>query len=138
MTTMKLSPLVSVLAVALAACGGAATTAPSATPTSSPTATTAPATPAPATPSLTAATSPSGKAWTVASTSKATVSVREQLVSLSLPSDAVLVATGAAGAFQLNTDGTFTADSKISFDLNTLASDQRDRDNFIKQDTLQV
>jgi polyisoprenoid-binding protein YceI len=72
----------------------------------------------------------------VGSTSKAVVSVREQLVGLALPNDAVLTATGGAGAFTLNADGTFSPDSKITFDLTTLSSDSRDRDNFIKNDTL--
>jgi len=66
------------------------------------------------------------------------VRVREQLVGVNLPSDAVLVATGATGTFVLQDDGTFSPDSKITFDVTTLASDQRDRDNFIKQDTLAV
>ena len=76
--------------------------------------------------------------WSVGDTSKATVRVREQLVGVSAPSDAVLVATGATGSFTLNVDGTFTSDSKISFDLTTLTSDQRDRDRFIKMDTLRT
>jgi polyisoprenoid-binding protein YceI len=66
------------------------------------------------------------------------VSVREQLVGVSLPSDAVLVATGASGSFAVNADGTFSADSKITFDLTTLTSDQRNRDDFVKMDTLAV
>ena len=113
-------------AIALAACGGAATvttTSPTATASASPT---------------TAPTTASGRAWTLTAASKATVSVREQLVGVSLPSDAVLTATGGTGTFQLNADGTFSGDSKITFDMSTLASDNRDRDNFIKQDTLQV
>jgi polyisoprenoid-binding protein YceI len=69
---------------------------------------------------------------------KATVRVREQLVGVSLPSDAVLTATGAKGTFELNSDGTFSTGSKITIDMTTLSSDQRDRDNFIKQDTLAV
>ena len=113
----------------LAACGGAAgpsaTVAPTATPT------TAVATAAP-TPSAATGT------WTVSSTSKATVSVREKLVGVNLPSDAVLVATGATGTFALKDDGTFSSDSKISFDLTTLASDNRNRDDFIKRDTLET
>jgi polyisoprenoid-binding protein YceI len=109
-----------------AACGGSAT--PSvATATPTPTAADS-ATPAPA----------SGAAWTVTDKSKATISVREQLVGVSLPSDAVLTATGAKGSFTLNTDGTFASGSKITFDLTTLSSDERDRDNFIKNDTLAV
>lgn len=112
----------------VAACGGAATPdaasatpTPTATPVDSPTAATA-----------------SGSAWTVSDKSKATIRVREQLVGVSLPSDAVLTATGAKGSFTLNSDGTFASGSKITFDLTTLASDERDRDNFIKNDTLRV
>jgi polyisoprenoid-binding protein YceI len=112
-----------------AACGGSATTSDaSATPSASATATTATATAATA----------SGAAWMVTDKSKATIRVREQLVGVSLPSDAVLTATGAKGSFTLNSDGTFASGSKITFDLTTLASDERDRDNFIKNDTLQV
>ncbi|HYR92777.1 MAG TPA: YceI family protein [Methylomirabilota bacterium] len=119
----------------LAACGGSAslaTASPSAPATIAPTA--APATSAPATPTPTAA----GAGWTVTAASKAVVSVREQLVGVSLPSDAVLTATGATGTFKPNADGTFSADSKITFDVTTLASDNRDRDNFVKMDTLQT
>ena len=90
----------------LAACGGAA--APSAT----------------ATPTTAAATAARRRrrhagakrerrdrehTWTVSDTSKATVSVREQLVGVNLPSDAVLVAKGATGTFVLNGDGTFSS-----------------------------
>src|ERR671936_844778 len=77
------------------ACGGAATVAtpsPSATPTS--------------TPSPTATAAASAAAWTVSDKSKATVRVREQLVGVNLPSDAVLTATGAKGSFELAPDGT--------------------------------
>jgi polyisoprenoid-binding protein YceI len=96
-----------------------------------------------ATPTATPADSPttatsSSAAWTVSDKSKATIRVREQLVGVSLPSDAVLTATGAKGSFALNPDGTFASGSKITFDLSTLASDERDRDNFIKNDTLRV
>lgn len=117
----------------VAACGGAAAPAQSSAPAAPSAAATG--TPASASPGTTSA---KGSAWTIASASKATVSVREQLVGVSLPSDAVLTATGVTGAFGLNADGTFTSDSKISIDLTTLASDQRDRDNFIKNSTLQV
>jgi polyisoprenoid-binding protein YceI len=118
----------------LAACGGAA--APSATTQPTATATVATAT---ATPSATAGTTAATTGtWKVSNTSKATVRVREQLVGVNLPSDAVLVATGATGTFLLNGDGSFSSASKISFDMTTLASDHRDRDNFVKNDTLQV
>jgi polyisoprenoid-binding protein YceI len=119
----------------LAACGGAAN------PPSASTAATAAVTTAtpPSSPSASAATSAATTGtWTVSDTSKTTVRVREQLVGVNLPSDAVLVATGATGTFVLKDDGTFSSDSKITFDVTTLASDQRDRDNFVKMDTLQI
>ena len=120
----------------LAACGGAAV-APSATPAPTTVAATATPTPTAAT-SATSVTAVTTGTWTITDTSKATVRVREQLVGVNLPSDAVLVATGATGTFVLKDDGTFSSDSKITFDLTTLASDQRDRDNFVKMDTLQT
>lgn len=117
-------------ALLLGACGGAASVA---TPTPARTATAAPAT------ATAASTAPAGSSvWAVGPASKAIVSVREQLVGVSLPNDAVLTAAGGRGAFTLKADGTFTPESKISFDLTTLASDSRDRDNFIKSGTLQT
>ena len=112
----------------VAACGGSATVeTPTATPTATTTAT-----------ATAASTTASAGTWTVTDKSKATIRVREQLVGVSLPSDAILTATGAKGSFELNADGTFESGSKITFDLTTLTSDERDRDNFIKNDTLQV
>ena len=119
----------------LGACGGAVAPSSTATPTVAATTAVASATPVP---SASAATVVSTNAWTVSDTSKATVSVREQLVGVNLPSDAVLVAKGATGTFALKDDGTFSSDSKITFDLTTLASDSRDRDNFVKNDTIQT
>ena len=112
--------------ILVAACGGSATVSTeSPTPTATATATAA-------------ATTVSAGAWTVTDKSKATISVREQLAGFSLPSDAVLTATGAKGSFELNSDGTFASGSKITFALSTLSSDESQRDNFIKNDTLQV
>ncbi len=117
-------------AMLAAACGGSATVSTlSPTPTATTTATAA---------ATTAGTTESAATWTVTDKSKATIRVREQLVGVSLPSDAVLTATGAKGSFDLHADGTFTSASKITFDLTTLSSDERDRDNFVKRDTLQV
>jgi polyisoprenoid-binding protein YceI len=117
----------------LGACGGAAT--PSATTTPTATATAATVTPTPSTAATAAAATGT---WTVSNASKTTVRVREQLVGVNLPSDAVLVAKGATGTFALNGDGTFSSASKISFDLTTLESDNRNRDDFVKSDTLQT
>jgi polyisoprenoid-binding protein YceI len=124
--------------VLLAACGGAGTS-PTATTTPTARATAAAATTAAATAaSPSAVTGTASATWTVSDASKSTVRVREQLVGVNLPSDAVLVAKGATGAFVLKDDGTFSTDSKITFDLTTLASDQPNRDNFVKNDTLGV
>ena len=118
------------LGLTLVACGGAAV-APSPSPSATATANSTPS-PTPA------ASTASPGVWTITSDSKATVSVREQLVGLSLPSDAILVANGATGSFTVNADGTFSTDSKISFDLTTLKSDQSQRDSFVKQSVLQT
>jgi polyisoprenoid-binding protein YceI len=116
-----------IVALVAAACGGAGSVAVD--PTAAPTA---------AAPSTAAGTAipTSALAWTVSDKSKAVVSVREQLVGVNLPSDAVLTATGAKGTFSVNADGTFASGSKITFDLTTLSSDQSQRDSFVKQDTL--
>jgi len=117
----------------MAACGGAT---PASSTTATPTAAATTSTPAPTETATATMTTAATGTWTVSDTSKATVRVREQLVGVNLPSDAVLVATGATGTFLLKDDGTFSSDSNISFDLTTLASDQRQRDDFVKMDTL--
>lgn len=124
----RLLALLAGAAIVLGACGSAAAPVP------------APATAAATTPAPTASAAPvsAGGVWTVGSTSKATAQVREQLVNVPATSDAVLVATGAKGTFGLKPDGAFSADSKISFDLTTLASDSRNRDDYVKQSTLAV
>jgi len=114
----------------VAVCGGSATVS---TPTPTATATSAATVSATATAAIASA-----GAWTVTDKSKATIRVREQLVGVSLPSDAVLTAIGAKGSFELNSDGTFESGSRITIGLTTLSSDERNRDSFIKQDTLQV
>jgi polyisoprenoid-binding protein YceI len=114
-------------AMLVAACGGSpAALTPTVTPTATPT----------QAPAATSASSAS--TWTISDKSKATIRVREQLVGVSLPSDAVLTATGAKGSFTLNQDGTFASGSKITFEISTLSSDERNRDDFVKRDTLQV
>lgn len=133
----------------LAACGGStalATAAPgiaapataSAAVASVPTATSTVTSGSASTIAPTSTAAAAGASWVVGVGSKAVVSVREQLVGVSLPSDAVLTATGGAGTFALSADGTFRAGSKISFDLTTLASDNTNRDSFVKQSTLQT
>ena len=122
-------------ALLIGACGGSAALE-TATPAPTAAATQAASTPVTSAAATTSTSNVAASTWTIGSASKAVVSVREQLVGVSLPSDAVLTATGGAGTFSLKTDGSFSNDSKITFDLTTLSSDSRDRDNFVKQDTL--
>src|SRR5207302_3004659 len=75
---------------------------------------------------------------TVASSSKTTIRVREVLAQVRLPGDATLSATGMTGSFTLKPDGTFTDASKITTDITTLRSDQSQRDQFVKDNTLQT
>ena len=125
---------VAVLALVLllqAGCGGAASPSPSAAVvTSAPT----------ASPVVTATTAPRTNAitWNVDPSSKATIKVREQLVRLPSPIDALINITGAQGAFTLNPDGTFASNSKISVDMTTVTTDDRQRTDSIRRDPLEV
>ena len=76
--------------------------------------------------------------FTVDSSSKTTVRVREVLAQIRAPGDAVLTATGMKGTFTLNTDGSFTSASKITTDFTTLKSDESRRDDFIKENPLET
>lgn len=126
----------------LASCGGTARpveapTSPSPAPT---TPATAPAATAPATTATaTTAPTPSGAlSFTVATGSKATVRVREQLANFPAPSDAVLETSSVNGSFILNPDGTFASGSKIDVDLRTISSDSGQRDGYLHRTTLQT
>jgi polyisoprenoid-binding protein YceI len=112
------------------ACGGAASPSPTppAAATSTPTATAA----------VTTTSQPSAITWTIDPASKATVRVREQLVRLPAPIDAIITITGAQGGFTLNPDGTFGSDSKISVDMTTITTDDRQRTDSIRRDPLEV
>lgn len=118
--------------LALTACGGGGIPAALASPTPTPAPTPSP-TPSPAAAPSAAAGSP---AFTVKDGSKAIVRVTEQLADRQNLSDAVLTSDKMTGEFTLQPDGTFAASSKIVVDLTALSSDSRQRDNFIKQDTL--
>jgi polyisoprenoid-binding protein YceI len=122
--------LVLVLSVA---CGGAASPSPSAAvvtvaPTASPAPTAVPTT-APQANAIT---------WTVDASSKATIRVREQLVRLPSPIDALITIGGAQGGFTLNPDGTFAPNSKLSVDMTTITTDDRQRTDSIRRDPLEV
>jgi polyisoprenoid-binding protein YceI len=69
--------------------------------------------------------------------STASYKVREQLASLSLPSDAIGKTTTVSGSVTINADGSIaSSNSKFTVDLSTLVSDQSMRDGFIKRSTL--
>ena len=107
-----------------------ATTVP--VPTTAPAATTGPAPAAPA-----AASAPI--TFEVTQGSKAIFRVREQLAGRQLPNDAVGTTSDVTGQLALRPDGAVVQDaSKITVNLRTLATDNRQRDGFIKDNTLQV
>jgi polyisoprenoid-binding protein YceI len=116
--------------ILLTACSGAAapatvqTNVPTATPTATAVVTTAP--------------QANAITWTVDGTSKATIRVREQLARLPAPNDAIITITGAEGGFTLNPDGTFASGSKISLDMTTVTTDDRQRTDSIKRDPLEI
>jgi polyisoprenoid-binding protein YceI len=64
--------------------------------------------------------------------------VREQLARLSFPSDAVGATRSVTGTIVAKADGTISSESKVQVDLSTLKSDENQRDNFIKMNTLQT
>src|SRR5690606_24177919 len=64
--------------------------------------------------------------------------VREQLVGINFPNDAVGVTSRVSGTITLATDGSVAQDSLITIDVSSLASDQRRRDEFLKRSALQT
>lgn len=65
--------------------------------------------------------------------------VREQLAGISFPSDAVGQSTAVTGTIVFNKDGSIDQNqSKLTFDLRTLKSDQSMRDGFIQRRTLET
>lgn len=71
--------------------------------------------------------------------SKARYRVREQLVNVSLPNDAIGETDQISGSITVNSDGTIDpASSQFVVDLSTLKSDQDRRDNFLRQNVLQT
>lgn len=71
--------------------------------------------------------------------SEARYRVREQLASLSLPSDAIGKTSSVSGTIVGKTDGTInSSDSKFVVDLSTLQSDRSQRDNFLRRNVLET
>ncbi len=107
---------------------------PAAVPTASPTPTLGTTTPTPA-----------GQAQAglvlriVPDQSEARYRVREQLLGRSLPNDAVGRTQAIEGQIVFTPDGAIdSAQSRVTVDLTTLRSDEARRDNYIKQNTLEV
>ncbi|MDW8060532.1 MAG: YceI family protein [Thermomicrobium sp.] len=139
-------------ATLLAACGGgvAATPTPVATPTATVAPSPTPTTAATPTVALAATETPSPGAPAGAATgdvvfrlvpeqSEARYRAREQLLGRSLPNDAVGRTNAVEGQIVFTADGAIdAARSKFTVDLTTLRSDESRRDNYIKQNTLEV
>ncbi|HEY3107604.1 MAG TPA: YceI family protein, partial [Chloroflexota bacterium] len=117
-----------------------ATAAPTAT--SAPAATIAPTAAPAATKPAAAANTPAtgaGQTWKVASDkTQVTLKVNERLADRPTNSDAVLNTNAISGQIVLSPDGKVQDGSKLTVDLNTLQSDSRTRDRFIKSNVLEV
>lgn len=74
----------------------------------------------------------------VSAESEARYRVREQLVGVDLPSDAVGRTRAITGALVLEGGQVVSEASRFQVDLRTLTSDQARRDNFIRRNTLQA
>jgi polyisoprenoid-binding protein YceI len=153
------------LATLMLACSGPAATPTStpAKPTSPPAAASSPAAASPAVPAASPAPASSpaagaapGSSAPLAASSASTAGnnlsfvfepgtsemryrARETFVDQPTPVEAVGSTKQVSGTIVLTSDGAIIpAESKVNVDLSTLASDRRQRDNFIKQNTLQT
>ena len=132
-TVAVASRVAAVALLLLSACGGAATPSPApAVQSDAPAATPTP------TVAVTSAPQANALTWTIDAASKATIRVREQLARFPAPNDAIITIAGAQGSFTLNPDGTFATGSKISVDMNTITTDDRQRTDSIRRDPLEV
>lgn len=127
---------------------GCASTQPAPAPTIAPVSVAPTAAPAPSSSSSSAASVSAGnpasgsnviRLVAVPSKSEARYRVREQLASLSLPSDAIGKTNAISGTIVGKTDGTIvSSDSKFVVDLRTLVSDRSQRDGFLQSNVLQT
>jgi polyisoprenoid-binding protein YceI len=75
----------------------------------------------------------------IAEGSTASYRVQEQLAGINFPSEAVGTSTALTGTIFLKPDGSIDSNqSKLSFDLRTLKSDQDMRDGYIQKRTLET
>jgi len=144
--------LVAGLGILLAACSTAAIeAAPTATPIVSPSAPSPTPAPPQAEPSAAPANSPAPAATASSATdgqlrlvlasdgNEARYRVREQLASLSFPSDAVGATSAISGTLVIEADGTVVrGESRFVIDLQALRSDSSLRDGFIQRNTLET
>lgn len=72
----------------------------------------------------------------IAAQSEARYRVREQLVGVNFPNDAVGVSKQVQGVVRLDRNGRPLEGSRFTVDLSALASDEARRDNFIRRNTL--
>jgi len=157
---LRLSDLVLIAGLLLAACAPQATPTPAAAPTQAPTATSAPTTaPEPTkAPEATATTAPAADKPTetpaasaekpaapaggtrydlVEGKTSASYSVREQLAGRDLPNDAVGKTSKVSGAIVLNPDGSVDSkNSQIVVDAASLQTDESRRDNYVRNNIL--
>lgn len=71
--------------------------------------------------------------------SEARYRITEQLANLALPNDAVGVTNQISGAVVVNPDGSIdTAQSRLTVNMASLTSDQRNRDNYVRRNVLRT
>lgn len=80
-----------------------------------------------------------GYRFTLTKGSRASYRVREQMLGVNFPSDAVGLTDSITGTLLLNMDGSIdTAASKFTVNMATITSDQSHRDEFVNERTLDV
>ena len=74
----------------------------------------------------------------VAEGSEVRYRVREQLVGLNFPNDAVGATSAVEGGVGFDGQGRVLSDSRFTIDLRTLRSDEARRDNYVRRNTLET
>lgn len=74
----------------------------------------------------------------VADESEVRYRVREQLVGLNFPNDAVGATNAVEGGVAFDAQGRFLRDSRFTVDLRALRSDEARRDNYLRRNTLET
>jgi polyisoprenoid-binding protein YceI len=79
-----------------------------------------------------------GRYAVVADESEVRYRVREQLVGLNFPNDAVGATSAVEGGVAFDAQGRFLRDSRFTVDLRALRSDEARRDNYLRRNTLET